>query len=548
MLPLDALALDRTRFVVWGICWLLATAGWVAGSLWVVQDARVVFGRTMPWKLLVTLAGTALFVGTVTVGLAALPSLLILLPLIIATSYFLARDKASPRSLQWLPWHRLRPLEERLIARLGLADWVARRRLLAEDSGRRSAALKTLLLLRHDGTPCDERDAALDKQMAHDVGLLKRLLWQAIDCGATVITLEPPATADGNAKLRCQIAGATADLPLPKRLTAAGAAAVLKNLAGLNASPARQPERGAFSLVAGGHAVEVRMAVGPGASGEKIVLRPFDPAALPSFGQLGMSEPVARKVREIILGRQGCLIVAGPPGSGKTTTVFSLLKSVDPLTTTIVTIEDRVQYRLDNVLQTTVENTPDGTVAKRLETLLRQEPAKILFGEIRDRETADIVLKTPLTGRFVISTLRAADAAGGIAGLFQVGCEPAVVQGSLTAVLAQRLIRRLCPLCKKPYEPDDEQLRQLGVPRERVSVLYEPQGCDHCLAGFRGCTGVFELVVVDERLLAALGTRLPADAIRKLAVAAGSRTLWHAALVRALAGETSVAEARRVVS
>ena len=548
MLPLDAIALERTRFVAWGIWWLVVSCGWVATSLWVVQDARSVFGRAMPWKLFFTLVGAAIFAGTVLVGLAAFPSLLVLLPVILTATYFLVRDKASPRSLQWLPWDRLKPLEERLIARLGLTERLDRSRLTAAASRHREAAVRSLVLLRHDGSPCDERDPAIDKQLALDIGPLKRLLWRAVDCGSSMMSWEPAAAADTQALLRCRVAGAMESLPFPKRLTTAGAANAIKSLVGLDPAPSNQPRYGGFHLVVEGHKIEMQAAVGPGAAGEKIMVRPFDPAALPTCGRLGMSEPLLRKVREIVMGRQGLLLVAGPPGSGKTTTAFSLLKSIDPLTTTIVTIEDRPQYKLDNIVQTVVDDTPQGTVPKRLEALLRQDPAKILFGEIRDAQTADIALRTAALGKLVITTRRALDAATAIAELLQGGCDLTTLQGSLTAVLSQRLIRLLCPICRKPCPPQEDHARQLGLPQERLGTLFEPQGCEHCLNGFRGTTAIFELLVIDQRLRDALGVRPGADTIRKLAMTAGTRSLWHAAIAHVLSGETSIAEARRVVS
>ena len=548
MLPLDAFASDRMGFVLWGVCWLSVSAGWVVGSMWVVRDARLVFGRATPWKQLLALAGVAIFLGTVFIGRAALPSLLVVLPLVLAVSYFLARDKASPRSLQWLPWHVLKPLEERLINELGLREWLDRSRLTAEDNRRRATALKSIVLVRHDGVACHERDPALDKREARTVLAVKRLLWKATDAGATAILFEPPAQPGGRGTLRCQVAGALEPLPLPKTLDVAGIAAVVKSLVGLDPAPANQPRYGNFQLISGGHKIEMQAAFGPMSNGEKIMLRAFDPDGLPNIGQLGMSEPMVRKVRDIVLGRQGMLLVAGPPSAGKTTTAFSVLESIDRLKTVIVTIEDRLQYQLDNVLQTTVDKTPEGTVAKRLEALLRQDPAKILFGEIREPQTAEIALRAAASGRLVITTRRAADAAAAIADLLQCGCDPAVLQGGLTAVLAQRLIRLLCPICRKPRPADAEAMRPLGLPVGTVELLYEPQGCEHCLNGFRGCTALYELLVVDPKLRAALVTRPAVDQIRALSAAAGNGSLWHAALARVVAGQTSVAEARRVVS
>ena len=218
------------------------------------------------------------------------------------------------------------------------------------------------------------------------------------------------------------------------------------------------------------------------------------------------------------------------------------------LTRNVVTIEDPVEYRLDNISQTAVNVAAELTFAKILRSVLRQDPDVILVGEIRDRETAEIAMQAALTGHFVFTTLHANDSATTVTRLLDIGCDATLIQSAVTAVLAQRLVRILCPGCKQPYEPTPEELRRLGIPPDRGRTFYKEQGCEKCLGtGYHGRTGVYELMLVDGEVRKLLVGRPSLEEIRAAARKGGTRTLWQSALLKVVEGTTSLAEVERVV-
>lgn len=550
MLPTDQLALDRMRFVVSGVCWLLVTVGWVASCLWVVQDATRVLGRAMPWKLLFTLAGTLIFLGTLSVGLAAMPTLLLLLPLSLSVSYLLARRRTSPGSqpsplpdkaasefINWLPvGTRLAAVTRWLKARMASAPSVTCSTIAVE-------------LLKKDGSPYDSRDrAAFDHKISAAVKSLEGIFWRAIEVGATDVHLEP--RADDEMQLRYRVDGVMQSISLLKGGIGKPIVSAIKVLSDMDIAEQRRPQDGTFAVRSRGRKIDVRSASAPTGFGEKIVLRLLDTAGLKSLDELGMRSSTVNAIRSLIQRDNGTLIVCGPTGSGKTTTAYAALKEIDSLTRNIVTIEDPVEYQLPNATQLAVNNAADLTFAKHLRSVLRQDPDVILVGEIRDHETAEIAMQAALTGHFVFTTLHANDTATTITRLMEIGIDATLIQSAVTAVLAQRLVRRLCESCKQPYAPDATLLRQLGIPPDRVTVFYREreQGCERCNGGYRGRTGVYEFLQLDKKLREVLVGRPSVEAIRAAGAAAGTRTLFQAALHKVVNGETSLAEARRVTS
>jgi type II secretory ATPase GspE/PulE/Tfp pilus assembly ATPase PilB-like protein len=551
MLPTDQLALDRMRFVVSGVCWLLVTVGWVASCLWVVQDATRVLGRAMPWKLLFTLAGTAIFLGTLGIGLAAMPTVLLLLPLSLSVSYLIARKRTSPgRQLTPLPdktageiidWL---PLGDRLAA---MARWLKARSASVPAA---SSSTITVELLKKDGSPYDSRDrAAFDHKISAAVKSLEGILWRAIDVGATDVHLEP--RADDEMQLRYRVDGVMQSISLLKGGIGKPIVSAIKVLSDMDIAEHRHPQDGTFAVRSRGRKIDVRSASAPtGSFGEKIVLRLLDTSGLKSLDELGMRSSTVKAIQALIQRDNGTLIVCGPTGSGKTTTAYAALKEIDSMTRNVVTIEDPVEYQLPNATQLAVNNATDLTFAKHLRSVLRQDPDVILVGEIRDRETAEIAMQAALTGHFVFTTLHANDTATTITRLMEIGIDATLIQSAVTAVLAQRLVRRLCRSCRQPYTPDAALLRQLGIPPDRGTVFYREreQGCERCNGGYRGRTGVYEFLQVDKKLREVLVGRPSVEAIRAAGAAAGTRTLFQAALHKVLSGETSLAEARRVTA
>jgi type II secretory ATPase GspE/PulE/Tfp pilus assembly ATPase PilB-like protein len=265
------------------------------------------------------------------------------------------------------------------------------------------------------------------------------------------------------------------------------------------------------------------------------------------LGAFGMRDKVLGKLREIIRHPHGMLIVCGPTGSGKTTTVYGALGEIDAFSRNIVTIEDPIEYRLDNISQTAVNVAADLTFARILRSVLRQDPDVILVGEIRDKETAEIAMQAALTGHFVFTTLHANDTATTVTRLLDIGIDASLIQSSLTAVLAQRLVRVLCDKCREPYKPTAEFLKAAGIPADKVTVFYKEKGCSACNStGYRGRTGVHELMIIDGPIRDLLVGRPSIQAIRAAARRAGMRSLQEDGLRKVIAGITSVNEVVRV--
>jgi type II secretory ATPase GspE/PulE/Tfp pilus assembly ATPase PilB-like protein len=262
-----------------------------------------------------------------------------------------------------------------------------------------------------------------------------------------------------------------------------------------------------------------------------------------------MRESVLKSLRSIIQRPHGMLIVCGPTGSGKTTTVYAAIGEIDVFSRNIVTIEDPIEYRLDNISQTAVNVSAELTFAKILRSVLRQDPDVILVGEIRDRETAEIAMQAALTGHFVFTTLHANDTATTVARLLDIGIDATLIQSAVTAVLAQRLVRVLCAKCKVPYKPPPEFLARCGLdPAEETTFYRENEkGCRACVGtGFRGRTGVYELLVFDNTIKDLLVGRPSIQAIRAAAKKAGMRTLQDSAMQKVVSGMTSLSEVARV--
>jgi general secretion pathway protein E len=241
------------------------------------------------------------------------------------------------------------------------------------------------------------------------------------------------------------------------------------------------------------------------------------------------------------------VLVTGPTGFGKTTTLYAALRRLDSGTKNIITIEDPVEYQIRGIGQIQVNPKIHLTFANGLRSILRQDPDIIMVGEIRDAETAEIAIQASLTGHLVLSTLHTNDAASAVTRLVDMGIEPFLVASSLSAVVAQRLVRRLCPACKVAYAPDPEEARGIGLPSPPASPFHRPAGCDKCLhTGYSGRIALFEILPADETVRSAILTRSDADGIRALAVSRGMRTLLSAGAEKVLAGVTSAEEVLRV--
>jgi type II secretory ATPase GspE/PulE/Tfp pilus assembly ATPase PilB-like protein len=329
----------------------------------------------------------------------------------------------------------------------------------------------------------------------------------------------------------------------------------IKVLGGLDIAEKRKPQDGRCQLKAEGRAIDLRVSTIPTQFGEKAVLRLLDSSnALLPLERLGLEAAVRGPVEKLIRAPHGIVLVTGPTGSGKTTTLYAMLHLINAPTLNIVTIEDPVEYRLAGVNQVQVNTKADVTFASALRSFLRQDPNVIMVGEIRDRETAEIAIQASLTGHLVLSTLHTNDAPSSLSRLVDMGIEPFLVATSLAGILAQRLVRVVCPKCKEPYRPDGRVLQEIGAaapaappPAVGPAAFVRGKGCSTCKqSGYQGRVGIYELLQVSDEIKGLVASKAPAHVIRDAARRTGMRTLREDGMAKAAAGITTIEEVLRV--
>ena len=331
------------------------------------------------------------------------------------------------------------------------------------------------------------------------IRLINAILTEAVRENASDIHIEPFET---RLLIRFRIDGLLREMARPRRELATLLVSRIKVMARLDIAEKRVPQDGRISLKVGGREVDVRVSTLPSANGERVVLRLLDKqAGRLTLQHLGMN-PRDRQLLEGNLNKpHGILLVTGPTGSGKTTTLYASLVTLNTGTRNILTVEDPIEYNLEGIGQTQVNTKVDMTFARGLRAILRQDPDVVMVGEIRDRETAEIAVQASLTGHLVLSTLHTNSAIGAVTRLVDMGIEPFLLSSSLLGVLAQRLVRVLCPSCKQAYQADAAECALLGVDAAQAPTLYHATGCEACRQlGYRGRTGIYELVVFDETL------------------------------------------------
>ncbi len=361
------------------------------------------------------------------------------------------------------------------------------------------------------------------------IRMLNALLTQAAKDGASDIHIEP---YERSSAVRFRVDGTLREVVQPNRALHAALISRLKIMAELDIAEKRLPQDGRISLRIGGRAVDVRVSTLPSAHGERAVLRLLDKGeAKFSLESLGMGGDTLKAFDRLIAQPHGIVLVTGPTGSGKTTTLYASLQRVDTSTSNVLTVEDPVEYELAGIGQTQVNPKIDLSFAKALRAILRQDPDVIMIGEIRDFETAQIAIQASLTGHLVLATLHTNDAPSAVTRLTDMGVEPFLLSSSLLGVLAQRLVRKLCPLCKRP----DGQGR------------YHPVGCAECLqSGYKGRTGVYELMVADEAVRGLIHARAAESQLFVAAEAAGMRSMREDGERLVAEGVTSAEEVMRV--
>ncbi|ANE74271.1 type II secretion system ATPase GspE [Dickeya solani] len=333
------------------------------------------------------------------------------------------------------------------------------------------------------------------------IRLINAMLTEAIKHKASDIHIE---TFERHLLIRFRIDGVLREILRPQRQLASLLVSRIKVMAKLDIAEKRVPQDGRMALRIGGRAIDVRVSTLPSNYGERVVLRLLDKNSVRlDLETLGMAEHNRRQLDTLIHRPHGIILVTGPTGSGKSTTLYAALSRLNSAERNIMTVEDPIEYELDGIGQTQVNPKVDMTFARGLRAILRQDPDVVLVGEIRDGETAQIAVQASLTGHLVLSTLHTNSALGALSRLQDMGIEPFLLSTSLLGVLAQRLVRTLCPSCRQPYVINDEQAEQTGL--AAGATLYHPGGCEKCnYNGYRGRTGIHELLLIDDTVRTAI--------------------------------------------
>jgi type IV pilus assembly protein PilB len=402
--------------------------------------------------------------------------------------------------------------------------------------------------------PGDDADEAVDIREATDsapiVKLVNSVIAQAVDDAASDIHFEPQAK---ELVVRYRIDGVLHEIMSVPRRMQSGVLSRLKIMAELDIAERRMPQDGRIGLMVGGKPIDMRVATLPTVYGEKVVMRLLDKSnVMLEMSDLGFSDKALRRFERAFRKPYGAILVTGPTGSGKSTTLYAALNVLNDPAKNIITVEDPVEYRLQGINQVQVNLKAGLTFAAGLRSILRCDPDIVMIGEIRDRETALIAVESALTGHLVLSTLHTNDAPGALARITEMGIEPFLTASAVDLVLAQRLARRLCQYCKEPYVATREMLQKNDFPPEALEApeitLYHPKGCPRCNnTGYKGRVGLYEVMVVSEAIRRLTVERKSADEIGRVAQAEGMKSLRDDGLEKVLNGLTSVEEIARVI-
>ena len=386
-------------------------------------------------------------------------------------------------------------------------------------------------------------------QEASVVKFVNQIIWEAYQDRATDIHLEPMET---DLRIRYRIDGVLHQTPVPQQLKRFQAAIIsrIKVMANMDIAEKRLPQDGRISLRIRGEEIDVRVSTMPTVYGESVSLRLLmRSSGLLGMDKLGLSKRDENILKKLIHRPHGILLVTGPTGSGKSTSLYAWLHTINSVDKRIITIEDPIEYEMAGVNQIQVRPEIGMTFAVGLRHILRQDPDVIMVGEIRDRETAEIAIRAALTGHLVFSTLHTNDAAGAVTRLLDMGIEPYLVASSVEGLVAQRLVRKLCQHCRRPRRLDEEFLRGISFPVERLGqgTVYEAVGCDECRGtGFLGRTGIYEIILVTDNIRPLIVERASSNTIKSESMRHGMHTLREDGWDKVLRGVTTIEEVLRV--
>lgn len=413
---------------------------------------------------------------------------------------------------------------------------------------------ETLDAMQQEDEPIDlflevDKEITDDESEASVIRFVNQIIWEAHKDRATDIHFEP---AEDELRIRYRIDGILHQTPMPPQLKNYQDSIVsrIKVMSGMDIAEKRLPQDGRINVRIKGQEIDIRVSTVPTVYGESVSLRLLTRGNIfLGLEKLGFDKKEEDALREIIVKPHGIMLVTGPTGAGKSTSLYAFLSTINSVTKRIITIEEPVEYELKGINQIAVRSDIGLTFAKGLRHILRQDPNVVMIGECRDLETAEIAIRASLTGHLVFTTLHTNDAPSAFTRLIDMGIEPFLVASSVEAVLAQRLVRTICKHCKEEQKVEKSFLRKIGFPAEDIETakVYHGVGCDEChQLGYQGRLGIYELLLVDEKIRPLILDRAPSTTIARAALANGMRTLRHDGWVKVKAGITTIEEVLRV--
>ena len=523
---------------IWLILLVVQCAIWIGVYDWIGRDTEKLRGRQKFWCGLIMGIGMAGFILTLVVNVGFSFTVIIALLSVFGVYVFQRNMRLPPERRVLTPMH-LKYVLRRFSAKLHLRKTAGSVKLTGGAEMEPEIAL-----LRKDGNSLDQiangREGASEAVLA-----IKGLVESAVLSRVTDIHMEPKKS---ELQVRFRIDGILHNVPSYQPEIALPMISAVKVLADMDIAEKRKPQDGTFVGRLGNNDLDFRVSTSPSVYGETMVIRVLDRSGgIMGMEKLGFPADNLAAVRKITNYPNGMMIVSGPTGSGKTTTLYSMLAEIDAFQKNIITIENPIEYRLDNINQTQVNPKAGVTFASSLRSFLRQDPDVIMIGEIRDAETARVALQAAMTGHFVFTTVHANDSITTLFRLLDLGVEPYLISSSLSAVLAQRLVRVLCPACKIPYEPQPKFLKSIGLKPTEELELYKAQGCDDCQGtGYHGRIGIFEFFEATDTIKELIRTNPSIQLIKDEARKNRWRTLQETGIAKVIEGVTSVKELVRV--
>ena len=518
---------------------------WVACLAWADQDADRLKVRPEFWSTLLLVGGTA---GVL--ALLCLPSLLVGIPayLILAglplTFYILERNARVPESGKVMTPRHLRGVLDRALASVGLG--------MKRGETKQTTVGPPITFLGKSSTGNSySADKARKVESSKGYVAAKELIYDSIMRRSTDVHLEPK---EEEMSVRVRVDGAMYPAEPFDKPTGESIVNIFKVLSAMDITEKRRPQDGSFRADLDGRQIDFRLATQGTRFGEKMSLRILDQSnAVASLQRLGMRRGLRERVEEVINEPHGMVLCSGPTGAGKSTTLYAALNGIDRFQRNVITIEDPVEYQMEGVNQIEINTKSGQTFASSLRSVLRQDPDVVMLGEIRDKETAEIACQAANTGHMVFSTVHANDSITALYRLMELGVEPFMISNSLTGLIGQRLVRRLCPDCKQAYQPKAELVKKAGLPVDKVDNFYRPPKpdsgtCPRCGGlGYMGRIGVYELLEINERIRDLIRDKAPASAVRAEARKNGMLNMREEGLRLVVKGVTSIEELLRVV-